>query len=424
MNSPTEPLTCDVAIIGGGPGGSAAAATLAEKGRRVVLLEKESFPRYHIGESLIPYCWFPLQRIGMIEKLRQSAFTKKHSVQFVSDTGKVNQPFYFSQHTDHDCAQTWQVLRGEFDRMLLENAREKGADIRQPATAKQLLRDESGRVTGVRATGPNGESFDVNAAVTIDASGRDLFAVNRLDWKVPDTQLKKIAVWSYWRGAVRDPGIDEGATTVAYVPEKGWFWYIPLPGDVVSVGIVADRDYLYRDERDPDAILDREVAIQPWVRDHVAPGVKIEKAKVTGDYSYRSRHCAADGLVLVGDAFSFLDPVFSSGVFFALQSGVMAGDAIDAALVAGDVSASRFEGYGREVCRGLEAMRKLVYVFYDEQFSWGRLFRKYPHLRPDTTDCLIGNLWKDFDPLFGAVAEFAKVPPPLPHGRPLVAVNS
>jgi flavin-dependent dehydrogenase len=412
----------DAVVIGCGPGGSAVSTALALKGRRVVVLEKEKFPRYHIGESLIPFTYFALERIGMIEKLRASHFVNKYSVQFVNLAGKVSQPFYFTKHSDHPSSKTWQVLRSEFDQMLMENAREKGVAVHEQTAAKELIR-ENGRVVGVTATGPGGEALEFRAKIVIDASGRDVFTQSRHDWKMMDPTLKKIAVWSYWKGAKRDPGIDEGATTVAYVPHKGWFWYIPLPDDVISVGVVAERDYLYRGERDADAILLREVEGQPWVRDHVAPGTKIAPAKVTGDYSYRSRHCAADGVVLVGDAYAFLDPVFSSGVFFALTSGVLAADSVDAALTAGDVSAARFEPYGDHLRAGIESMRKLVYAFYDQNFNWGQLFRKHPHLVGDATDCLIGNVWKDFDELWAGVGEFAKLPPELSHGRAAVGVS-
>lgn len=408
----------DAVVIGGGPAGASVSAALAIKGRRVLVLEKEKFPRYHIGESLIPYCWFALDRLGMVEKLRRSHFVNKYSVQFVSTDGRASQPFYFFKHTDHECAKTWQVLRSEFDAMLLENAREKGVEVRVGVTVKELIREGSA-VVGVKAVDEAGRPVEFRAPMTVDASGRDMFTVSRHDWRINDPELRKIALWSYYKGAKRDPGIDEGTTTVAYVPEKGWFWYIPLPDDVVSVGIVAERDYLYRGVRDPDVIFEREVQGQPWIKEHVSTGVKTAPCKVTGDYSYRSRHCADDGLVLVGDAFAFLDPVFSSGVFLALQSGVMAADAIDAALHAGDVSAARFTDYGRELCKGIEAMRRLVYAFYDQGFNFGDMLRKHPQLRGDLTDCLIGNLWKDFDPLFEAVAEFAHVPTKLSHGGPV-----
>jgi len=418
---PTE-TTWDAVVVGAGPAGCAAARILAEKGRRVLILERETFPRYKVGESLIPYCWFPLNRLGMVEKLNEAAYTvKKHSVQFVGLDGKVSAPFYFFKHTDHDCARTWQVLRSDFDQAMLDHALEAGAQVRMGTAAKSLMRDDRGTVIGVTTNGPDGTG-QIRARVTVDASGRDLFAVGRNDWRVDDPELRKIAVWSYFENGKRDEGIDEGATTVAYVPEKGWFWYIPLPENTVSVGIVAERDYLYRAGKgDPDAILKREIAIQPWIADHLSAATQKQPAKVTGDYSYRSRHCAEDGLVLVGDAFAFLDPVFSSGVFLALQSGGMAGDAIDTALEAGDVSAQRFEGYARELKQGIEAMRRLVYAFYETDFSFGDFLKKHPEFRGDLTDCLIGHLQKDFDPMFAAVAEFADVPAPLPHGGPLTS---
>jgi flavin-dependent dehydrogenase len=409
----------DVIVIGGGPAGSTAATVLAQKGRRVVVLEREKFPRYHIGESLLPYGYFTLERIGVLPRMKGSHFPKKYSVQFVGSSGRASVPFYFYQHLQHEAATTWQVLRSEFDQILLDNAREKGAEVIEEITARDLIQP-NGAVTGVRAV-KNGEAQDFHAPMTIDATGRDAFAVTRNGWKVRDPYLNKIAVWTYYQGALRDPGLDEGATTVAYVPEKGWFWYIPLPDDAVSVGVVAEKDYLYKDTRDLASIFHREVKKNAWIEQHLGQGRQFGPYRVTGEYSYRSRHCAADGLLLAGDAFGFLDPVFSSGVFLALRSGEMAGDAADAALTAGDVSAARFVEYGEQFRTGIESMRKLVYAFYNHEFSFRVFLREFPHLKGDMTDCLIGNLLRDFRPLFQAVERFARVPEPLPHGKPLLA---
>jgi flavin-dependent dehydrogenase len=408
----------DAIVIGCGPAGSAFSTILASKGRRVLALEKEKFPRYHIGESLIPYTWFPLQRMGMIERMKGSHFPKKYSVQFVSSDGRASQPFYFFRQLKHEASCTWQVLRSEFDQLLMNNAREKGAEVIEEMTVRETIQKD-GYVTGVRAVTRGGETVEYYAPITVDATGRDAFAISRNGWKIRDPYLNKIAVWTYYKGALRDPGIDEGATTVAYVPEKGWFWYIPLPEDVVSVGIVAEKDYLYKSTRDLAEIFHREVRNNVWVQQHLAAGQQFGPYRVTGEYSYRSRHCAANGLVLIGDAFAFLDPVFSSGVFLALCSGERAADVVDAALTEGDYSAQRFSEYGREMCYGIESMRRLVYTFYDHAFSFRTFIDAHPDLAGDLTDCLMGRLFADFDPLFAAVADFARVPPPLQHGSPL-----
>jgi flavin-dependent dehydrogenase len=384
-----------------------------------VVFEKEKFPRYHIGESLLPYGYFTLERIGVLEKMKKSPFTKKYSVQFVGTSGRASLPFYFFQHLEHEASCTWQVLRSEFDQMLVDNAREKGADVLEETTVREFVRD-NGAVTGVKAVSKTGEPLEFHAPITIDCSGRDAVAVTRNEWKVRDPYLNKIAVWTYYKGALRDAGVDEGATTIAYVPEKGWFWYIPLYENIVSVGVVAEKDYLYNGTKDLATIFHREVEKNAWLKEHLAVGEQFGPYRVTGEYSYRSRHCAANGLILAGDAFAFLDPVFSSGVFLALRSGEMAADAADRALTSGDFSAAQFAGYGAELCKGIESMRKLVYAFYDQAFSFKKFVSEHPDLKGDMTDCLIGNPTRDFDPLFSAVAEFAKVPQPLPHGKPLV----
>ena len=410
----------DSIVIGGGPAGSTASAVLASKGRRVVVLEREKFPRYHIGESLLPYGYFVLDRLGVASKMKASHFTKKFSVQFVSSKGKLSVPFYFFEQLKHEASMTWQVLRSEFDQLMLDNAREKGAEVIEEMNAKELIQS-NGVVVGVKAVDKNGAVREFHAPMTIDATGRDAFAVTRNGWKVRDPYLNKIAIWTYYKGALRDSGIDEGATTVAYVPDKGWFWYIPLAGDVVSVGVVAEKDYLYDGTRDLAEIFHREVKKNVWIEQHLAVGQQFGPYRVTGEYSYRSRHCAADGLVLAGDAFAFLDPVFSSGVFIALRSGELAAEAVDAALTAGDVSAPRFYDYGVKVCEGIESMRRLVYAFYNTAFSFREFLVEYPQLKGDMTDCLMGNLFLDFNPLFDAVAKFIEVPAPLAHGKPVTA---
>lgn len=409
----------DCVVIGAGPAGSTAAALLAGEGLNVVVLEREKFPRYHIGESLLPFTYHPLKRLGLIDRMRQSPFVQKHSVQFVSSSGKASQPFYFATRYEPDVAQTWQVLRSEFDLMLLENAREKGATVLEQTEVQELIREE-GTVVGLRALTSCGERLEFRAPVTIDCSGRDAFSTTRLNWRVPEPRLNKVAVWTYYRGAKRDAGIDAGATTVAFVPEKGWFWYIPQHQDMVSVGVVAEGKYLTRGGvKDPAAIFQREIARNRWIEEHLACGEQVGKHYLTSEFSYRSRYGAADGLVLAGDAFGFLDPVFSSGVLLALKSGVLAADAILAAREAQDFSAARFSEYTELMREGLENMRKLVYAFYDPAVSFRELTDECPELAGDLTDCLSGDVNKDFSRLFGALAKVTEMPEPLPYGSPL-----
>ena len=409
----------DTVIIGAGPAGSTAAVLLAEQGLRVLVLEREKFPRYHIGESLLPFTCHPLKRLGLLERMRKSEFVKKYSVQFVSPSGKASQPFYFSTRYEPEVAQTWQVVRSEFDLMLLENARAKGAAVQEETTVRELIQEE-GRTVGVRAQGKSGPAFEERVPMTLDCSGRDGFAPTRLGWRVREPKLNKVAVWTYYRGARRDPGLEGGATTVAYVPEKGWFWYIPQHRDMVSVGVVAEGKYLTRDGvREPREIFNREIQQNAWIAEHLACGTQVGSHYLTSEFSWRSRYCAADGLLLAGDAFGFLDPVFSSGVMLALKSGSLAADAIKAAFDAQDFSAERFVEYGRTLCEGLENMRKLVYAFYDEGFSFRRLTNQDPGLAGLITDCLSGDVNKDFSRLYDAVAETTEVPQPLPYGMPL-----
>jgi flavin-dependent dehydrogenase len=398
-------INYDAIVIGGGPGGSTVSALLAEYGHRVLLLERESGPRYHIGESLIPYTWFTLNRLGVVDWLQQSASPKKYSVQFVSITGKVSQPFYFFETIKHECAQTWQVRRSEFDAMLLDNARSKGVEVRQNMTVRDILMDGT-RAGGVRADAKNGQKgLEIRGRVVIDATGRDSLLSRKFGWRDRDADLNKIAVWSYFEGAMRDPGLDEGATTVAYVPQKGWFWYIPLHSNIVSVGVVGDPAYLYRDTRDPDMIFRREADACVWIRDHISVGRQVEPVRVTGEYSYHSKRIGGDGFCLVGDAFAFLDPLFSTGVFLALKSGEMAADAIHAGLADGDITGAHFDAYYERQRRAVMSFRRLVYAFYDLTFSFREFLKAYPHLQSLIVDTLVGNVFTDLTPLFTALDE-------------------
>jgi flavin-dependent dehydrogenase len=415
MNTPYDAI-----IIGGGPAGSTAGAILAEYGHKVLILEREKFPRYHIGESLIPFTFQPLERIGMIPKMKASHFVKKYSVTFVQQEGKRSQPFYFFNRYDKETvAQTWQVLRSEFDQMMLDNAREKGAEVREETKVHKLIMD-GGRVIGVEAADKTGQTYEVFAPITLDCTGKEAFTSNRRGWRMNDPYLNKIAVWTYYRGSHREPGVDEGATTVAYVPEKGWFWHIPQHNDMVSIGIVAEGKYLTRDGfKDAKSIFERELEENQWVKNHLAVGEQVGDYHVTSEYSRHSKHCAAPGLLLAGDALAFLDPVFSSGVMLALKSGMLAGEEVHLGLVEGDLSPERFTEYGDFIRQGVENMRKLVYAFYDPNFSFKEVIAKYPEAGGEITDCLSGDVNKDYSELWAKIREFVPLPEDLTYGEPL-----
>jgi len=285
--------------------------------------------------------------------------------------------------------------------------------------AKNLIKAPDGKVEGVKVLSKDLGELELRAPIVVDASGRDCFAAHKENWMVRDPELKKVALWTYYKNAKRDPGLDEGATTVAYLPDKGWFWYIPLSGDMVSVGIVAERDYLFNGStKDHAEIFQREVQNNEWIKEHLAEGEQTGEYRITGEYSYRNRYCAADGLVLAGDALGFLDPVFSSGVFLALKSGVMLADEIDLALKSGQpITSKSFENYGKRMQSSIETMRKIVYAFYDPGFSFGDLVKRGDHLRAALTDCLIGNVDdQDFQELFDSMSDLAKLPEPVEHG--------
>ena len=384
----------DAVVIGGGPSGATCSTLLAQKGLRVRLFERSTFPRFHIGESLIPETYWVLKRLNMLEKLKASPFVKKFSVQFASQHGKVSEPFYFTEHNPHECSQTWQVLRSEFDQMMLDNAREHGVDVHEGVRVREVL-FEGDRAVGVKVQHEDGRVEDVHARVVVDASGQSALIGNKFDLLRKDPELKKGAVWTYWKGAYRDAGRNEGATMVLQTKGKtGWFWYIPLHNDVVSVGIVRGFDELFAGNRDHETIYNEELDHCPEAKRRVSMGVRCDKFYATKDYSYRATRCAGNGWVLVGDAFGFLDPLYSSGVLLALKSGQLAADAIGQALAANDLSAERLGQWGPDYCLGMDRMRRLVCEYYNG-FSFGRFVSAYPTHKGHLTDLLIGNLFTD-----------------------------
>jgi len=385
----------DVVVIGGGPAGSTTSTLLAQQGHSVAVFERETFPRFHIGESLIPETYWVLQRLNMLPKMQASRFIKKYSVQFVNAVGRESAPFYFWDNRPHACSQTWQVERGEFDQMLLDNAREHGVDAPEGVHVLDVV-FEGDQAVGVRIKEADGTRREVRARVVVDASGQAAMLQNRFKLRLWDPVLNKGAIWTYWEGAYRDTGKDEGATMVLQTADKrGWFWYIPLHDDIVSVGVVAPFDYLFKNRKGShEQTYHEEVEACPAVKKRIDGATRRTGYFVTRDYSYRSKQVAGDGWVLVGDAFGFLDPLYSSGVLLALKSGELAADAISDGLQRGDLSAAQLGCWGDGFNEGVDRMRRLVCEYYDG-FSFGRFVKQYPELRGTITDLLIGDLFTD-----------------------------
>ena len=383
----------NVVIIGGGPAGSTVSTLLAKQGVAVQLFERERFPRFHIGESLIPETYWVLKQLDMLPKMQASQFVKKYSVQFVNSEGRESAPFYFWDNKPHECSQTWQVVRSEFDKMMLDNAREHGVDVHEGVRVHDVL-FEGDRAVGVKIRDEQGFR-EIPAKVVVDASGQNGLLMNRLGLRLWDPILNKGAIWTYWENAYRDTGRDEGATLVIQTGNKqGWFWYIPQHDNIVSIGVVAPFDYLFKGRGSYAQTYDEEVELCPGVKQRVANAQKVTGYFATKDYSYRSTRVAGDGWVLAGDAFGFLDPLYSSGVMLALKSGQLAADAIVEGLSRNDTSEAQLGKWGPLFNEGVDRMRRLVCEYYSG-FSFGKMIREYPELRGTLTDLLIGDLFHD-----------------------------
>jgi flavin-dependent dehydrogenase len=408
--------TYDVIVMGGGPAGSSVATMLAREGRQVIVFEKEIFPRHHIGESLMTDTYWTFRRMGILEKLRDSPFVRKYSVQFANAAGKESRPFYFFEAVHHESAVTWQVTRAKFDELLINHAAEQGATVHQGVLVKQVL-FEGDRAVGVEVQMQDGSRQKFYAKVVVDATGQMAMLSNKFRWRVRDPKLKKAVLYSYFKGVHREPDLNGGATLVLRTEHGsgGWFWYIPLEDEITSVGIVADPDYLLKGRgQDLAKIFEEEIQKCAPVGKRVAGGERVDKIYSILDYSYRSKHNAGNGFIIIGDAYGFLDPIYSSGVLLALKMAELAADSIHDAFQHDDFSAARLGQYQAKLDRGIESMRKLVYAFYNDGFSFSGFLRKYPDERTHIINLLIGDVFKEgVDEVYGPMSEFAEIPPPL-----------
>ncbi|MBM80563.1 MAG: alkylhalidase [Planctomycetaceae bacterium] len=388
-------LDFDVVVAGGGPAGATAAGLLAEHGHSVLIVERESIPRLHVGESLIPAANEVLDRLGMIDQMLASPFPKKYSVQFITESGRESEPFYFDGFESTGLGHTWQVVRSDFDRMLVDNARRLGATV-MSQTKLRVPHGQAGSFRELELQASDGPPIRVSNRVFVDATGQSALIGSTLGLKRNDPALKNATVWTHFRGARRDSGRDAGATIILHSRDmKSWFWYIPLPDNIVSVGCTGRLDYMFqRGNSSAEEIFERELQRCESLQTRLATAERVEPYRATKDFSYRCRPGSGDGWVMIGDAYGFIDPVYSSGAFLALKSGEMAADSIHESLITGDVSAKTLGRWQPTYDAGVENFRQLVYAFYDMDFNFGRFLTQFPEHRGGITDILVGNVFK------------------------------
>lgn len=321
---------CDVVVIGGGPGGSTAATLLARQGHKVIALEKARHPRFHIGESLLPMNVPIFERLGVLDKVRALGVFKA-GADFEADNTCGYNTFAFARALGPSPPHAYQVLRQDFDKMLYDHARECGADAREGHAAVKIDQRDP-RDTCIDVDTDDGKSYRIQARYVVDASGRDALLSTKQKLRRRNSEHQSAAIFGHFRGAIMRPGNDAGNISI-YNFEHGWMWMIPLPGEVMSVGAVCRPDYLkQRKGRTAEFLLDT-LKTNPalWKRLEQAQLIDNE-VRVTGNYSYDSKKMGGPGWVLVGDAFAFLDPVFSSGVYLAMSGAEKAAAVVDEAL--------------------------------------------------------------------------------------------
>ena len=323
-------------------------------------------------------------------------------MQFVSSSQRESSPFLFTQHDPRECGRTWHVERAQFDQLLLQHAAEKGVEVHRGVRVRDAV-FEGDRAVGVRlmqdsdaANGANGNEFDrvIRARVIVDAAGQQGLLSGRAASRKPSVDMRKAAIWGHFRGARREI-VDGGVMTLVLRTRSNqcWFWHIPLSGDVVSVGVVGDAAHLLQGRGTPDQIFAEEVADCPSIAQRLSGAERIAGLDVVKEYSYTTDEPAGNGWVFVGDAWGFIDPLYSSGVWFALKSGQLAADCIIEGLKNNDVSAAQLGKWAPDFNVGTNWVRKLVLAFYTGQFRVGQFIREYPQHQRNMTDILIGRIF-------------------------------
>jgi flavin-dependent dehydrogenase len=383
----------DVAIIGGGPAGSTAAALLALAGRRVIVFEREKFPRFHIGESLLPFSMKAFTRLGLHEKFSRAGFMKKFGGEIVGACSETGSKFYFKDgyrsQTDH----AYQVTRGDFDKLLLDHAVECGAEIREETSVDRVEFSNEDVELGVKS---NGSSESVRARYLIDASGRTSVLGRQFKIKKTYDHLQKLSIFAHYDGVWRAEGID-GTLTVLIRAIDRWFWLIPLNAERTSVGVVLDSEIFRRSKLSAGEFLDQALAEQPVIAKRMTNARRVSQVYVEADFSYRSARLHGDRWLLAGDAAGFIDPIFSSGVFLAVFSGELAADALNDVLDHSQKTKRLFPQYQRTVNRAMDVYLRFVNAWYTKEFIEVFLApRSVLGLAPAVNAVLGGNVGNSF----------------------------
>ena len=366
--------TFDVVVVGGGPGGSSAGAFLAKHGRKVLVLERETFPRFHIGESLLPAGWELWERIGAKEALEAARFTIKQGVMFGMFGAKEDVTLLTAEFPEF-FPRPWayHVERAEFDQIMLDNAKKQGAEVRMNWTVKEVV-FENEKAIGVLA-GPNGEKpHEIRAKVTVDATGRDCLLARKLKLRKPDPALNKVAHFTHFRGGFRRdakdvvqdlaPVLPTSSATDIHTVDGGWLWYIPLKADIVSVGAVLDAKYAAGLPGGPQEKFDAALAACPKVAGWLEGAEQTMEMHTISSISYLNDRFVGDGFVLVGDAAMFVDPIFSAGVTLATRAAVYAGEQILECFEKDDFSAAALAPYEARIRHPMGAIFKMIYNWY------------------------------------------------------------
>ncbi|MCH2114075.1 MAG: tryptophan 7-halogenase [Pirellulales bacterium] len=385
--------TYDCVVMGGGPAGSTVAALVAEAGLQTLLVERDAFPRPHVGESLMPETYWVFERLGVLETLRKSSYAKKVGVQFVNHTGRESAPFFFRSHDPRASSQTWHVDRAEFDQMLFDNAAAKGATCCDATRVVDVILDGD-RAIGVRLKSAAGDTRQIAAQIVVDATGQQTLLASKLGLRTVNPDFRKAAIWGHFRGGYRDEQGGGVKTAILHTAEqKSWFWHIPQSNSVVSVGVVGDSEYLLQGRGAPDQVFAEELencaTLKNWLKD----AQPVDSLQVAKEFSYTTSRSAGDGWVLVGDAWGFIDPIYSTGVYFALKSAELAADCVVDALRSGDVSAAVLGRWLPKFTRQTGLLRQLVGAFYSGEFRVGKFIEQYPEHREELVDLLIGRIF-------------------------------